>query len=83
MTKITREDALLAIDGAMAALASARVLVSAIGEEPVDVDGVCQHVRTADTFTGVMCRDCGATLGVPTAGEADSVSTLSTEEAER
>lgn len=71
MTQITKHDALLAIDAAMAALASARVMVEAIGEDPAaDADG-CKHVRQTETFDRVMCRDCGASLGVPKAADAE------------
>lgn len=67
MTQITKHDALLAIDAAMAALASARVMVEAIGEDPsTGDDGQCKHVRQSETFTGILCRDCGMQLGVPT-----------------
>lgn len=80
MTQITKHDALLAIDAAMAALASARVMVEAIGDTPVADDGSCTHLRQTETFTGIMCRDCGATLGVPDQTSDTPVSTLRTEE---
>lgn len=81
MTQITKHDALLAIDAAMAALAGARVMVEAIGDDPAaPTDGACKHLRQTQTFTGTMCRDCGATLGVPTPDDDGAVSTLRTEE---
>ena len=72
MTQITKHDALLALDAAMAALASARVMVEAIGEDPSGgATGECQHLRQSETFAETLCRDCGATLaalGVPQEG---------------
>lgn len=81
MTQITKHDALLAIDAAMAALAGARVMVEAIGDDPAAAapEG-CRHLRQTETFTGALCRDCGATLGVPDGPSDTPVSTLRTEE---
>lgn len=77
MTLITKEDALLAIDGAMAALSSARVMVEAIGDDPsAGADG-CQHLRQTSTFTKVICEDCGETLGVPESDEGAVIGTIS------
>ena len=78
MSQITKADALLAVDAAMAALASARVLLEAIGEDLAERGEECQHSRQSQTFTGLLCRDCGARLGVPTEEDpmnADSIST--------
>lgn len=81
MSQITKHDALLAVDAAMAALAGARVMVEAIGEDPaVQHAGGCTHLRQTETFTGVMCRDCGAELGVPSSPGGGQASTLRTEE---
>lgn len=81
MTQITKHDALLAVDAAMAALASARVMLEAIGEDPsAQNPESCSHLRQTETFTGILCRDCGATLGVPNYPSDTPVSTLRTEE---
>lgn len=81
MTQITKHDALLAIDAAMAALASARVMVEAIGDDPATPrpEG-CRHLRQTETFSGILCRDCGVTLGVSDQSDDTPVSTLRTEE---
>lgn len=79
MTQITKQDALLALDGAMAALASARVMVEAIGEDPSQGEDGCLHLRQTETFRGPLCRDCGATLGVPTSTDDTPVGTMPSE----
>ena len=79
MTQITKHDALLAIDGAMAAMASARVMVEAIGEDPSAGAEGCQHLRQSETFTGILCRDCGARLGVPDSKEYPVADTIPSE----
>jgi hypothetical protein len=79
MSQITKADALLAVDAAMAALASARVLLEAIGEDPAEQGEDCPHARRSETFTGVLCRDCGTQLGVPTEEDPMNVDTISSE----
>jgi len=79
MSQITKEDALLAIDGAMAALSSARVMVDAIGDDPSASVGGCPHLRRTATFRKVLCEDCGATLGEPESDEGAPVDTISVE----
>jgi hypothetical protein len=79
MTQITKGDALLAIDAAMAALSTARVLVEAIGDEPAEVDGGCKHIRQHQTFTSNVCRDCGEELGVPVSDDSTTADSISSE----
>jgi len=79
MSTITKADALLAIDAAMGALASARAMLDSMGDDPAVAVGGCQHPRTASSFSGVMCRDCGETLGAPPEQPEPQISTIQEE----
>jgi hypothetical protein len=61
---MTMDDALLAIDSAIAQLHVARrVLEQAAGSlQAPPADGACRHQRVVQTFSETVCRDCGDVL---------------------
>lgn len=62
---INADDALLAIDSAIAQLHVARrVLEHALGRAQVVAGAECRHERVVQTFSETVCRDCGDVLAV-------------------
>lgn len=63
--EVTQQDVLAALDAAQTAVFTARRMVELFTASPTTADGRCKHVRQRQTFTGMVCMDCGDDLPGP------------------